>query len=232
MEKIEGSVSNNDISRGQAALIGGIGLLCMFIFGIFASGPQASASFDRIIASRWVLPVNIAGDFLMLTSDIVAALGLYVFLKPINKSISLLAAWFRLIHVVLYGSVIVVLCLVLYLLTSSVSAASFSTEQLHAWVMVLLSGHEYGFRIGLMFFGFHFFLIGYLIIVSAKIPKVLGIALLIVACGYVANSFAGFLMPRYNDYQTIIQMVVFLPAMAAELSLCLWLLIRGRKIVD
>lgn len=221
---------NREVTRGQAALIAGFGLLGMFLAGIIASGPQAASSFEAIIASTWRLRLNIAGDFLMLTGDVVAALGLYVFFKNINKTFSLLSALFRMTHVAIYGVMIINLCFILYLLSGAESLAAFSMEQIHSLVKMFLNGHEYGFRIGLVFFGFHFLLIGILILKSTDIPKVLAILLLIVAAGYLINSFAGFLMPHYGDFKDIIQMVVFLPAIVAELSLCFWLIIKGRKL--
>jgi len=47
--------------------------------------------------------MGIAGWLVILTADAVVAWALYVFLKPINKSLSLLAAWFRVIFVAIFG---------------------------------------------------------------------------------------------------------------------------------
>ena len=74
-----------DISQRQAALIAGFGLLIMFISGIFASSSEATAVFDAILDSTGTLRKNIAGDLMMLVFDVVAALGLYVFLKPVIR---------------------------------------------------------------------------------------------------------------------------------------------------
>ncbi len=218
-----------DITQRQAAKIAGFGLLFMFISGIFASASEATAVFDAILDSTGTLRKNIVGDLMMLVFDVITALGLYVFLRPVNKSISLLAAWFRLLHVAVYGVSILYLLFVLDLVNGPGGLAELSTDELQTQVMSFLKGHEYGFRIGLVFFGFHFLLLGYLVIKSDYIPKILGILLTIVGIGYLTNSFTSFLMPNYGDYQTIIQQLVFLPAIIAELSLCLWLLFKGGK---
>jgi len=219
-----------DLTQRQAAKVAGFGLLFMFISGIFASSIDATSMYEKYRASSGMLRMNIVGDIMMLVFDVVAALGLYVFLKPVNKSLSMLAAWFRLIHVAIYGVVGLNLLMVLYLLSGAESLSGFSQAQLQSQTMLFLTGHEYGFKIGLVFFGFHFLVLGYLVIKSTFIPKVLGILLLVVSVGYLFNSLAGFLMPAFDDYKSIIQTVAFIPAIIAELSLCLWLLIRGGRI--
>jgi hypothetical protein len=218
-----------DISQRQAAKIAGFGLLFMFISGIFASASEATVVFDAVHDSIGTLRKNIAGDIMMLVFDVVAAMGLYVFLRPINNSISILAAWFRLLHVAIYGISILYLLFALDLLNGIDVLPELVTDQLHTQLMPFLKGHEYGFRIGLVFFGFHFLVLGYLVNKSDYIPKILGILLVVVAIGYFTNSFASFLMPNYGEYQTIIQRIAFIPAIIAELSLCLWLLFKGGK---
>ena len=96
--------------------------------------------------------------------------------------------------------------------------------------MLFLDGHNYGFLIGLVFFGIHLFLISYLILKSGYIPKILGILLILSALGYLLDSFANFLLPNYADYQTIFLLLVAVPGIVGELSLTLWLLIKGTKV--
>jgi len=225
-------VAIEDFSLSQAAKIAGFGLLFMFIFGLIASDPQITASFDDLKASTRQIRLNIVGDVMLLVSDVVAALGLYVFLKPVNRSLSLLTAWFRLMHVAIYGASLLALLLIVYLLSGAESLAEYSIDDLKAQVNMLIHSYESGFRIGLTFFGFHILLLGYLIIKSKYIPNILGILLLIVSVGYLINSLAGFLIPNYGDFATTIQIVVYVPAIIAELSLCLWLLFKGSKVSD
>jgi len=108
----------------------------------------------------------------------------------------------------------------------------FETDQLHALVLLNLNTHNSGFLIGLVFFGFHAFALGYLVFKSGYIPRILGVLLIFVSLGYLVNSFANFLLPNYSNYEAIFYIVVFLPAFIAELSLSLWLLLKGGKIPE
>jgi hypothetical protein len=103
----------------------------------------------------------------------------------------------------------------------------FTAGQLYARVMLLLDAFNHIWLIGLIFFGLHLFVLGYLVFKSGYIPKILGILLIIAALGYLVDSFANFLLPRYDSYEMVFLMVVFVPAFIAELSFCLWLLFKG-----
>jgi len=222
----------NDITQQQAARIAGFGLLLMFISGLIANGPEVPMNLDEITAQNSTLRMNMVGDVLMIVFDVVAALGLYVLLKPVNRSISLLAAWFRLMHVAIYGAVLLNLLLIVFLYSNADGLSIFSPDEVQAHAQLFVNMYEFGFLTGLVFFGFHFLILGYLIIKSEYLPKILGILLLIASVGYLINSFSAFLMPDYEEFKPIIQKVVFIPAIVAELSLCLWLLIRAKKIPE
>lgn len=224
--------NNDNVSLRTAAKIAGFGLLLMFISGVFATSPEVEKVFESVMASPSKLRINIVGDLMMLVFDVVAAVGLFYLLRPVHQIFSMLAAWFRLIHVAIYGAAVINLIMVLHLLNSSESLPQLSTEQVHTQIMLLLNGHDFGFKIGLLFFGFHFLLLGYLVVKSGYIPKVLGIFLLILGFGYLVNSISSFLLPNYDDYQTIMQQVIFGAAILGELSLCFWLLIKGKNIPE
>ena len=108
--------------------------------------------------------------------------------------------------------------------------AAFQPAQSDALMMLFLNAHKYGYAIGLVFFGFHCMVLGYLVLKSGFLPKILGILVLIASIGYLVDSFANVLLPNYADYESVLMLVVFVPAFVAELSLSLWLLIKGVSI--
>lgn len=93
-----------DISLRQAALIAGLGYLVVFIFGfanvrrdkLIARG-DAAATADNIVGSESLFRAGVASWIVMLAADVVVAWALYVFLKPVSESLSLLTAWVRLV---------------------------------------------------------------------------------------------------------------------------------------
>jgi hypothetical protein len=102
----------------------------------------------------------------------------------------------------------------------------FEQEQLNALVLTFLNMHTTGYLIAGVFFGVHCLLLGYLLYFSVSFPRVLGIFMAVAAVGYLVNSFGNFLMPQYK---ALFDAIVVGPAVIAELSLCLWLLIKGVK---
>jgi hypothetical protein len=93
-----------------------------------------------------------------------------------------------------------------------------------------LEAHATGYSIGLVFFALSILVLGYLIIRSGYIPRLLGILLVVAALGYAADSFAVTLLTNYAEYADLIGTVVFGPALLAELALAVWLVVKGVKL--
>ena len=229
----------SEIPLHKAARVAGLLYLTLIISGIFAEffvrstlivPGDSSATANNIMASEGVFRASIAGGFIMIICDIALALIFYVLLKPVNKSLSLLAAFFRLTQASILGFNLLNLFFVLQLLSGEGYLTVFSTGQLHSLVLLFLEAHSTGYAIGLVFFGINCFILGYLIFKSGYIPKTLGILLIVASFGYLIDSFANFLLPNYESYENIFLPLVFVPAFIAELSLCLWLLVKGIKI--
>ena len=70
----------------------------------------------------------------------------------------------------------------------------------------------------LVFFGPYCVLIGYLIFMSTFLPRILGVLMAFAGLGWLI-----FLLPLANHLSTYLKALGFL----AELSLCLWLLVKG-----
>lgn len=227
-----------DLSLNKTARVAGFGLLIMAFLGIFANffvftdliiPGDAAATANNIIASEGLFRVGIISFIIVLLCDVVVAWALYVVLKPVNKSLSLLAAWFRLVYSAIHGIALLNLIIALQLLSGHDYLNVFETDQLHGLALLFLSGHKYGFLIGLVFFGFHLLVLGYLVFKSGYFPRILGILLVAASLGYLIDSFANFLLPNYTNYETIFLLIAAVPSVIGEVSLCLWLLVKGVK---
>jgi len=227
-----------DMSLRKAARVAGLAYLIIFILGGFTNfiardnlivAGDAATTASNIMASESLFRMGIAGGVIVLAADAVVAWALYIFLKPVNKSLSLLAAWFRLLFVAIAGINLLNLLIVLLLLSGADYLTVFETGQLQAQVMLFLGAHEFGINISWVFFGLHILVLGYLIFKSDYIPQILGVLLIVASLGYFINSFASFLSPTYADNEANL-LVVAVPAIIAELSLTLWLLIKGGSI--
>ncbi len=234
-------MTNNfkEISQNKAAKIAGIGYLIIFILGIITNffvfnsmlvQGDAQATVNNILSNEILFRSGIVSWLVVLIIDIIIAWALFVLLKPVNKSISLLAAWFRLVYVAIFGITQLNLLFVIIVLSGADFLNVFTTNQLNALALLFLNGHNYGFLIALVFFGIHLYFISYLIFKSQFVPKYLGVLLLLAASGYLIDSFANFLIPDYADYKMIFMIIVAVPGIVGELAFTLWLLFRGTKV--
>ena len=209
----------------------------LYLFNIFAGifgeiivrnhlivAGDAAATAQNITASSFLFRSGIAGDLLMHVSDIPMILIFYVLLKPVSKDLSLLAALFNLVQTsVLVANKLTLVAVVIFLGHTEYLKA-FDPAQLQALANVCLSLHDYGFAIGLVFFGFTCLVTGYLMFKSGYFPRILGVLQFIAGLCYLANSFALILAPALQA-----KMVpgILLGAFLGELFTCLWLIVMG-----
>ena len=107
--------------------------------------------------------IGICSILIVLICDVVVAWALYAFLKQVNKSLSLLTAWFRLVYAVMLGIALLNYVIVLILLNSADYLAVFDTDQMHAQVLLFINTFYDTWGIGLIVFGFHLLILGYIV---------------------------------------------------------------------
>ena len=231
--------SISDISQRKAAIVAGFSFLIMTIAAIFAIyfvldnlkvPGDAAATANNIMASETLFRVGICSLIIVLICDLVVAWALYVFLIQVNKSLSLLTAWLRMVYAAFLGIALLNFVIILLLLSGADYLIAFDTAQLHAQVLLFLNAFNDIWAIGLVIFGLHLFLLGYLVLKSGFIPKILGILLIIASLGYLISNLATLLLPRYENYKAIIEFVFIIPMFGGEIGLALWLLFKGGKI--
>lgn len=230
-----------DISQRKAGIVAGFAWLIVIIAGIIAEflirmqlivPGDAEATANNIMVSEGLFRIGIASDLIMLTFDVVVVLALYVLFKPVNKNLALLAAFFRLIMVAVLGINLLNLVFVFLLLSDADYLTVFDIDQLHALVLLFLNAHSHGYDIALVFFGFHLFILGYLVFKSGYLPGILGILLIFASLGYLIDSSANLFLLNDGAIISMIAIFLILIALVAELSLSLWLILKGAKIPE
>ena len=166
-------------SLRNAAIVAGLGLLVMTIFAIFAQvfviqglivPGDAAATASNILANEMLFRLGIFSFMIVIICDVLVAWGLYVLLKPVNKNLSLLTAWFRLVYAAIFAVALVNLLNALQLLSGADYLAAFEPNQLQAQVMLSLDAFHAAWTIGFLIFGLHLSLLGYLVFKSGYIP--------------------------------------------------------------
>jgi hypothetical protein len=225
--------NSTETSPQVIARIGGLAYLVIIVAGalgelfirnkMIVSG-NAMATAQNIAASPLLWRLGIAGDIIMHVCDLIVAMSYFFLFRRVNKNLAMLAVMFGLIQTAVLVANKMNLMMPLFFLGNEEYLKAFTPQQLQALALVAIKAHGYGFGIGLIFFGFECLIDGYLVIRSGFLPKILGIMLTIAGVSYLINSFVLILFPAFSD--SLFQ-VLMLPIFIAELSMALWLLIKG-----
>jgi len=212
------------------ARIGGVLYLVLIFVGMFAvifvrdklivpGDPTATA--NNIMASRLLWRTGIVADLIMHVLDIPIMLVIYILLKPVNKNLALLALLFNLIQTAVLVANKLNLIAALLPLESVDYLQTLDPYQLHAQAYLSIKLHDIGFGVGLIFFGFTCLVNGYLIFRSGYLPRIIGFLMQIAGLCYLTNSFILLLVPKSAS------VIFMVPCLVAELSFCLWLIVKG-----
>jgi hypothetical protein len=223
-----------DASPQTYARVGGILYLFIIVAALFAEAfvrgslivprdPEATARY--ILGSETLFRIGLAGEMLTCVCDVALAMILYVLLRPVNRNLALLAAFFRLTFIGIYGAAKLFEIAALAALGGTDYLKALNPQQLHELAYVSLKVHSLGYGASLLFFGVCCLLFGYLIHQSGYLPRTLGVLLVIGGTGYVVFSLAQMLAPAFSARYLFPW--IMLPAFPAELGLALWLVVKG-----
>lgn len=220
------------VSPMAYARIAGVLYLIITVAAIFAHfvvpdqlivAGDAAATAQNILASETMFRLGtIGGELIVLLSEIVLSVILYLLLKPVHKTLSLVAAVSRLAMTTIHGLNLLNYYFVLQLLKGDY-LSSFGQEQIQALVSLFLNAHSMGFTIGIAFLVPHVLVLGYLIYQSGYFPKALGILFIAAGIGYLVDTMGLLLVPSYTSTPGLIALVIAI----AEIAFPIWLLVKG-----
>ena len=222
--------SISGFSPMKYARIGGVIYLIIIIAGLFGQllvrnalvvpgDPTETA--NQIMNSEMLWRIGISVDLIMQICDLPLMLIFYLLLKPVNKNLALLNLLFNLIQTAVLVANKLNLLTALFLLGNATYLNTFNPDQLHTLSYIYIRLHDAGFGVGLIFFGFVCLIEGYLIFKSGYFPKAIGILMQIAGLFYLINCFTLLLAPKF------LNVLVLVPCLIGELSLCLWLIFKG-----
>ena len=216
--------------RLKARIAGACWLLCIVagMVGFIAGGPlivanDAAATATNILANESLFRFGFAANLISGLSYVGVTVFMYYVLKPVSRSLSLLAAFFGLAGVAIGGVAWVSNLVPLTLLHGDQYLTALTASQLQALSLAALKLQTHVFFIGMVFFGIQCISIGYLVARSSFLPRILGVLLGLGGTCYVIASFANFLLPLGARLMPFVVPV----ALIGEGSLTVWLLIKG-----
>jgi len=200
------------------------GAFAMIIGGQFVVNNDAAATAANLLAHESAFRLGTAGNLVATVCYLTATLLVYELLKPVNRTVSLLAAFFSIIGCGLGAIVVLLNFTPLAFLRGGSYLSVFNVEQLQVLALTAFRIGARANEVALVFFGLHILLVGSLVVASDFLPRVLGLLLAIGGLCYLTNSFASFLAAPFVTY---LFPIILLPAFLAELVFSLWLLVKG-----
>jgi hypothetical protein len=180
----------------------------------------------NILAHETMFRLSLAGHLFYCMGIIVLLTALYVILKPVNKTLALLAACLRFIYALVWIVVVLNFFTALRLIGSSDYLRVFETDRLQALAKVYLSGYD-AYYVGLLFWSLASTLCSWLWLKSGYIPMVLAGFGLIASAWCVACTVTFIIYPGFAD---TVNLWLFDSAMTIfEIVLSFWLLFKGLK---
>lgn len=222
----------SETSPLTCARAAGVLYLVIIVLGLFSeifvrspliSPGDAAATASNIIAAEGLFRVGFLTDSMMFLSDVALAVLLFMLLRPVHKTLALIALCFRLTQTAVIALNLLHYYAALLLLKGLGYTSVFEGAQLDALSSLFLDLHSHGYDLGLILFGVHCLVLGYLIAKSLYLPKVLGYLVMAAGVTYLIGSYTRFLLPDFVGAVS----PIYLVAIVSELSLCLWLLIKG-----
>lgn len=223
-------------SNKETARTAGVLYLIVVLTGILSLGyvpsqinvqGDAATTLGNIAASATLFRVGIVASLVCYTAFAVLPLVLYKLLGPVSKAAAVLMVAFAVISVPIAVVNVVHKLDVLSLVSGAGYLRAFTTDQLHARVMLSLDSYSSGILVTKIFWGLWLFPFGYLVFKSGILPRILGVLLMLGCVGYLIDFAGHVFVPSYLD--TVIQSVVTLPSFLGEVGICLWMLIMGAK---
>jgi hypothetical protein len=208
------------------ARIAGIAYLLVFLMGVFSLGSgklfvsgDAAATAANILSHeplfQWGWFCSVMGSVFYV---VVTAL-FYELFKPVNKSISLIAAFFSLVGCAIGAVSTLFQLAALLVVKGGPSIGAFTTAQLQALAYLFVKLFGQSNNIGLIFFGFYCTLIGYLVFRSTFLPRILAVLMFMAGLAWLTY-LSPALAHRVFPYHMALGIL-------GEASLTLWLIVAG-----
>ncbi|HLV96188.1 MAG TPA: DUF4386 domain-containing protein [Candidatus Acidoferrales bacterium] len=191
----------------------------VFVLGRLVVYGAAATTAANILAHQRLFWLGFVSSVVGVACHITWVALFYVLFKPVNRNLSLVAAFVGLVVCAMQALTAFLYLAPLLVLQGGNSVSAFTPVQLQALALIFFKLNGYAFEIDLVFFGLWCALAGYLIFRSSFLPRILGVLLAIDGLGwmmYVVPPFATHLFPFIAAASAL-----------AEIPLQLWLIVMG-----
>lgn len=185
----------------------------------FMTGDAATTA-DQLRHNEGLFRLGFAAYLVEAFSDLVLAWLFYVLLKPVDRNLALLSAFFGLVSMSLFA-VMKMFYFSAPVFLDNKYLTAFSPEQHDGLATIFLS--LYGRLSGLfmLFYGTAWIIRGYLTFKSGYLPRVLGALMVAAGIGFFAKNVTKLLVPAYSLN------ILLAPMFLNVVALAIWMLVKG-----
>jgi hypothetical protein len=221
--------------RLLARIAGGLYLINI-VFGAFTVGyvpaviivpGDAAATAHNLLAHELLYRLGLVAHIIVLLTNIPLAVIFYELFKVVNRRFALLVVFFTLVGTAVEGANVLTQFAPLLLLGGGHYLSVFTPEQVQALAYLPLDSQAISYNMQQVIYAGYLLAAGYLVFRSTFLPRTVGVLLAVGALCYLTYSFADFLAPGFAAH---LVPYIQVPSGVAELSLCLWLLVRGMNV--
>src|SRR5258706_3137075 len=225
------------MSQHKAARLGGLLFIVAMVTGLFAEFyvrfpskliviGDAAKTASNIMANERLYRIGIANNIITFAIDVVLIWALYVLLRPVNRNLTLLAVFFRLLETTLACVAIINYYVAMQFVSETDHLKAFDLNQIQA-LSILHNTYALTFIVVAIFLGLGSTVFNYLLLKSGYIPKVLAAWGIFSSLLLLISQFAIVIFPEVE--KTIIP-ACYGPIAIDEIALGFWLLFKGANI--
>jgi hypothetical protein len=226
-------ISTIDESQRKAAKVAGLAYLVTFVIVVYVNFAihdrliaQSNAETARnILAHEQLFRIGITGDLLYCVGVVVLLTALYVILKPVSPGLALLAAFWRLVWVLMWLVMTLNLFNALRLLGTPDYLQALEPERSQALAKLYLGTRFDYYYVGLLFGSLASTVYAYLWLKSRYIPRLLAAFGLISSLFCMACTLAFYVFPHFD--KTVNLWLFDTPMGLFDIALSCWLLFKG-----
>ena len=222
--------SRDGLTVARYARVAGVAMLLSIVFGFLGEmilpdrivvRGDAAATAANIVGNPALFRLTFAAYLVEALCDIGLCVFFYILLKPVDRNLALLSAFFGIASMVLFAVAQSSFFASSLVLGDSPGMGAFTSDQRSAlaYLAIRISG-----TIAWLFlclYGIASMIRGYLIARSTYLPRILGILFIIGGAGFFLRSATHLLAPEYSSW------LLLLPMAFAGIPTMAWLLIRG-----
>jgi Domain of unknown function (DUF4386) len=203
------------------------GMLSPTVFETVVVPGDAAATADNVLGSLPLFGVSLVGWLVIVVVDVALSATFYLLLEPVGRALSLTVAALRLAYSAVLGALVPHVFEGYRLIVDARAEGALGVVGARSAALSHLEFFSTGFLVALVFFGAHLAGLGLLLHRSRYVPRIFGILLMAAGAGYILDSLFTVFIEGYGGFATAILLT---PAVAGELGLTVWLLLKGVRV--